>query len=220
MSDVHPLAGSHAADRVGLWIQELHANGQLSGTQPLLRIDNGDAAKRAPFQFDAATGRLHRTGCRCIPKGSLSAIYGFWQISKDDQLLACPRCKPMPKIDDKQEDSDSPTDLLYGVLSIVGQFGGVLRERGQEYRNSRVGKQLGAQIESMYRGINEREKNILDVVLTSLDELANSIHELHAGLNGTNGHRTDEETAQPSRANGQRPRTDGHDPTDGPPQTE
>ena len=67
----------------------------------------------------------------------------------------------MPKIDDKTEDPDYPTDLLYGVLSIVDQFGGVLRERGQEYRNSRAGKQLGAQIANMYRGVNEREKTIL-----------------------------------------------------------
>jgi hypothetical protein len=211
MSDVHPLAGSHITDRVGLWIQELHASGELSGTQPLLRVDNGDAARRAPFQFDTVTGRLHRTGCRRIPKGSLSAIYGIWQIGKDDQLLACPRCKPMPKIDDQKEDSDNPTDLLYGVLAIVDQFGGVLRERGQEYRNSRVGKQLGAHIENMYRGINEREKNILDVVLTSLDELATTIHELHADLNGANGHRADGEAVEPSRVGAQQPQSNGHD---------
>jgi hypothetical protein len=200
MSDA--LTGSYVTDRVGLWIQELHSSGELPGTQPLLRIDNREVAKRAPFQFDAATGRLHRTGCRCIPKGSLSAIYGIWQIGQDDQHLACPRCKPMPTLDDKKEDAEHPTDLLYGVLSIVDQFSGVLRERGQEFRNSSAGQQLGAQIENMYRGVNEREKNILDVVLTSLDELASTIQEMHADLNGANG--------QPPRANGPPPQANGH----------
>ena len=202
MSEANSLARSRVTDMVGLWIQELHTNGGLLGSQPLLRIDNREQARQAPFQLDAVTGRLHRAGCRSIPKGSMSALYGIWQIGKDDQLLACARCKPMPRTDDKSEDPDYATDLLYGVLSVVNQFGGVLRERGQEYRNSHAGKLLGAQIENIYRGVNERERNVLDVVLASLDELVNTIRDLHADLN----------TGSPAGADGVKPpRANGHD---------
>ena len=93
----------------------------------------------------------------------------------------------MTPTDDKKEDPEYPTDLLYGFLSVLDQFGGVLRERGQEYRNSPVGKVLGEQIGAMYRGINEREKNVLDVILTSIDGLASTLRTLDAGLNATNG---------------------------------
>jgi hypothetical protein len=108
----------------------------------------------------------------------------------------------MPKADEKTEDPEYPTDLLYGLLSVVNQFGGVLRERGQEYRTSRVGKLLGERIENMYRGINERERNILDVVLTSLDELASTIRNLDADLHGPNGSSTNGNGAKPPGANG------------------
>jgi hypothetical protein len=202
MSEGDPLSRLHVADIVGVRIQELHTNGSLHGPQPLLRIDNREQAKRAPFQLDAATGRLHRIGCRSIPKGSRSALYGIWRIGKTDQPLACPRCKPMPKTDDKTEDPEYPTDLLYGVLSVVNQFGGVLRERGQEYRTSRVGKLLGEQIENMYSGINKRERNILDVVLTSLDELASTIRNLDADLHGPNGSSANGNGASAPGANG------------------
>ena len=77
--------------------------------------------------------------------------------------------------------------MLYGLLSVVNQFGGVLRERGQEYRKSGVGKLLNAQIENIYRAVNERERTVLNVVLTSLDELASTIRNLDADLNGPDG---------------------------------
>jgi hypothetical protein len=99
----------------------------------------------------------------------------------------------MSEPDDKKDDPEYPTDLLFGVLSVVNQFGSVLRERGQEYRNSQVGKLLNNQIGNMYRGINERERTILNVVLSSLDELANTIRNLDEDLhapneaNGANG---------------------------------
>ncbi len=96
----------------------------------------------------------------------------------------------MPETGKSNEDSEYPTDLLYGVLSVVNQFGGVLRERGQEYRKSSIGKLLSSRIDSMYSGINERERTILDVVLTSLDQLVTTIRTLDENLHnaaGTNG---------------------------------
>lgn len=190
MSEGIPLSRAEIADAVGLRIQELHARGRLRGTQPLLRIDNREQAKDAPFQFDAARGQLHRAGCRSIPKTSISALYGVWEIGKGEEALACPQCNPMPKPDEKTDrkpdqkpgDSETPIDLLYGVLSVISQFGGVLRERGQEYRNSRAGTLLGVQIEKIYSGVNEREKNILDVLASSLGNLAVAIHKLDDGL--------------------------------------
>lgn len=183
MSETEPIR-LHVADVVGLGIQELRASGALRGSEPLLRIDNREQARRAPFQLDAATGRIHRRGCRSIPRGSRSALYGVWRIGRGEQPLACPRCKPMPETEKKPDDPEYPTDLLYGVLSVVSQFGGVLRERGQEYRKSSVGQILGERIGDMYRGINERERNILDVVLASLDEIAGTLRGLDADLNG------------------------------------
>ena len=164
-------------------------SGVLRGDEPLLRIDNSEEAEQAPYRLDAATGKLHRRDCRFIPEGSRSALYSVWKIGEDEQPLACPRCKPMPETEKPNTDPEYPTDLLYGVLSVVNQFGGVLRERGQEYRRSTVGRVLAAQIDGMYKGINERERNILDVVLTSLDQLATTIKNLDESLNrGADGH--------------------------------
>ncbi len=156
-------------------------SGALRGSGPLLRLDNRERTQHAPFRLDAATGRLHRKECRAIPESSRSALYSVWKIDRDAQPLACPRCKPMPE-PDKPQDPEYPTDLLYGVLSVVNQFGGVLRERGQEYRKSSVGKALSMQIDGMYRGISERERSILDVVLTSLDQMAKTIRDLDENL--------------------------------------
>lgn len=158
-------------------------SGALNGAQPLLRVDNRAQARQAPFQLDAATGKLHRRGCVSIPRGSRSALYGVWRLEDGKHPLACPRCKPMPELEKKPEDPEYPTDILYGVISVMSQFGGVLRERGQEYRKSSVGKVLGTRINKMYREINERERNILDIMLASLDELAGVIRNVDADLN-------------------------------------
>jgi hypothetical protein len=109
----------------------------------------------------------------------------------------------MSEPDDKKDDPEYPTDLLFGVLSVVNQFGSVLRERGQEYRNSQVGKLLNSQIGNMYRGINERERAILNVVLSSLDELANTIRNLDEDLQAP-------DAAGGASANGSGNKPDGH----------
>jgi hypothetical protein len=108
----------------------------------------------------------------------------------------------MPPTDDKKEDPEYPTDLLYGVLSVLNQFGGVLRERGQEYRSSPVGKVLGEQIGAMYRGVNERERNVLDIILTSIDGLASTLRTLDADLNAANGAGAPKNGAGAASANG------------------
>lgn len=211
------LSRAALVDTVGLRIQELHASGKLPGDQPLLRIDNRERAREAPFQFDAARGQLHRTGCRAIPPGSNSALYGVWEVKAEDPVLGCSRCNPIaepaavepeggprteakpqadpkPRADSKAQaeakdagsrpQDDHAVDLLYGLLSIATQFGGVLRERGQEYRRSRAGAAVGARFEKIYAEVNESERRVLDVLTSSLDTLAVALRDIESGLHG------------------------------------
>jgi hypothetical protein len=206
MSDNNATAKPHFADIVGLGIQELRSRGAIKGLQPLLRIDNRDRARSAPFQLDAATGKLHRRGCRSIPRSSRTALYGVWRIVENDKTIGCSRCDPMPSPGDKKDGPEQASDLFYGVLSVVNQFGSVLRERGQEYRSSPVGQVLGAQIDAMYRGVNERERIILDVVLKSIEDLANTLRDLDENITGMNGGAANGNGAKPNghaaKANG------------------
>ncbi len=222
MSESFPIPRTTLVDTVGLRIQELHASGQLPGDQPLLRIDNRDQARQAPFQLDAAQGMLHRTGCRAIPPGSRSALYGVWEIGAEDPALACPRCNPVvrpeAKAEQKAEEArphaearpearpaeakpqdERSVDLLFGLLSVVSQFGSVLRERGQEYRKSRAGTAIGARIDKIYSEVNERERRVLDVLTSSLDTLAVAIRDIEGGINGERTHGHAEEPASGRR---------------------
>ena len=191
MNDGPNLGASACIDELALKVQEFHRAGKLSGNQPLLRIDNRPSASQAPFQFDAVTGRLHRRGCPAIPKRSASALYAYWHIEDADQRLACPRCKPVLK-DDRPSDPEFVSDLLYGVLSIVAQFGEVLRERGQEYRQSSEGRDLHTQLGGLYRGLGTTERNAVQAVMSSLTELAETIRKVEHGLNGANGRASDD----------------------------
>ena len=244
MSEGIPTSRVALVDTIGLRIQELHASGKLAGDQPLLRIDNSERARQAPFQFDAARGQLHRTGCRAIPPTSRSALYGVWEIGTEGKAVACPRCNPMDKPaaaaepearpqqkarqseEARQDESTQPeakpgeakakavggrpqddhaVDMLYGVLSIVSQFGSVLRERGQEYRKSGAGAALGGRIEKIYAEVNESERSVLDVLTTSLGTLAAALREIEGGLNGEQTRGAGPRSAEPSAA---RPRQD------------
>lgn len=208
-----PISRAALVDTVGLRIQELHASGKLADGQPLLRIDNRERAREAPFQFDVANGQLHRTGCRAIPPGSETALYAVWEVKAEDPALGCSRCNPIepppvvapetktqaeaqPQPDAKPQaqadaksagsraQDDHTVDLLYGFLSIVTQFGGVLRERGQEYRKSHAGAAVGARFEKIYAEVNEGERRVLDVLTSSLDTLAVALRDIEGGING------------------------------------
>lgn len=173
-------------DLFAVTVQEFHRAGKLTAGQALLRIDYREPAQGAPFQLDVAVGRVHRRGCPAIPKHSVSALYGFWQIDHADQQLACTRCKPVT-MDEQPKDRELVSDLLYGFLSIVAQFGGVLRERGQEYRSSPTGRALRAQLSELYRELGESERMALDAIAASLEHLATRIHDVEAGVDGANG---------------------------------
>lgn len=200
MSEASPISRATLIDAVGLQIQDLHAAGRLNDEQPLLRIDNREQARQAPFQFDAAGGLLHRADCKAIPAGSRSALYGVWEVGAEDPALACPRCEPLGKANgaarpqptpqaqaaagEARPQDDHTVDVLYGLLSVVSQFGGVLRERGQEYRRSRAGAALGERVTKIYAGVNERERQVIDVLTASLDMIAVALRDMEAGVSG------------------------------------
>ena len=225
MSSPSPRPRPALVDTVGLGLQDLHASGRLPGDQPLLRIDNLERARGAPFQFDAARGRLHRAGCRAIPASSESALYGVWDVQAEDPSLECPRCNPLqaPKGEATRMGARSPltpppasaqeggatarqerpteangaaadpvrdehtVDLLFGFLSVVSQFGGVLRERGQEYRRSRSGAALGARVDKIYAEVNEGERRVLDVLTATLETLVVTLRDIEGGIKGEPG---------------------------------
>lgn len=166
-------------DQVALAVQALRRAGGL-GSDVLVRIDNTAEAAVAPYQFDAATGRLHRRGCRAIPDGA--PLYARWHLGRDDLTVACKRCKPLPD-ETKPSDPTDRADLLLGILSLVSQFSGVLKERGADYQKTDEGQALTAQLGAIYRDLGQREKNMLDAMLGALDTVVERLRALDRSLN-------------------------------------
>ena len=172
-------------DVLALKIQELRRH--QDGPRPLLRIDNRAEAAEAPFQFDTVAACLHRKGCRVIPGSSQTALYGLWQIPPTARQYACPVCRPHA---DEQSDMarEGPTDYLYGLLSVLDQFGGVIRERGREYRESEEGQQIKAGLDGVYSNLEAGERATLQVVLSSLDGLLATLTDIHKSLDAPGPH--------------------------------
>lgn len=178
--------GAVLVDFVAQTLQALHSNRRLRKERPLLRIDNLEDAAQAPFQFDAASGQLHRRGCRSIPARSRLALYGIWRIGSEDSKLACLRCKPVPMEKEPENRSDA-ADMLFGLVSLIDQFGSVLRERGQEYRKSEDGRQLSSQFEGVFQRLDRREQDFLSTLMTSMDGLIKAVRDIDDRLNNSNG---------------------------------
>lgn len=181
-------AAATLGDVLALKIQELRRH--QDEPRPLLRIDNRAEAADAPFQFDTVAARLHRNGCRAIPSTSRTALYGLWQIPPQTRQYACAVCRPGT---DEESDmaKEGPTDYIYGLLSVLDQFGGVIRERGREYRESEEGQQLKAGLDGVFQNLEDRERATLQVVLNSLDGLLATLTDIHQSLE-----------AEPARGNG------------------
>jgi hypothetical protein len=177
----------------------------VDGEQPLVRIDYRREAGEAPYQFDMANAVLHRTGCKAIRKDGRSALYGIWQVGPEDAKHACERCRPVP-IQDEAIEKKSSSDTLFGFLSILDQFGSVLNERGREYRDSERGRQVEATIESLFSELDYRQRETLDVILSSLDRLIGVIEDynqtLRDQMNGSNGRGTTDAGSNEGRAAG------------------
>ena len=166
-------------DQAALAVQALRQAGRL-GFDVLVRIDNTAETAAAPYQFDAARGTLHRRGCRAIPDGA--PLYGRWHLSRDDLTVACKRCKPLPD-ETKPSDPTDRADLLMGLLSLVSQFSGVLKERGKDYQKTDEGQALTEQLGAIYRNLGRREKDVLDSALGTLDTVIERLRALDRSLN-------------------------------------
>jgi hypothetical protein len=170
-----------AGDLVAIGLQELFRQGAVDRDRALLRIDYRAEAADAPFRFNMVDGRLHRTGCRAIPQSSLPALYAVWEAGEGSRSLACARCRPAFHQAAKMK-RDSSFDLLYGLLSVVDQFGSVLTERGREFRNSARGRQLSKELSGLLGGLERPQREGLTTALNSLDGVVKAIQQINRTL--------------------------------------
>src|ERR1700750_1149129 len=163
-----------SGDLVALELQKLRASDLVDPDQALLRIDYRQEAKNAPFQFDMASGTLHRKGCLSIPVSSSNAMYAIWDPGVDMEIVACAHCRPSAA-EVQGMSQYEPLDLLYGLISIVDQFGSVLKERGKEYRASAKGQKLAGNLNGVLSALDQTQRDALRTALDSLDGLVKVI---------------------------------------------
>ena len=191
----------NAGDLVALQLQELYRSGQMRTDQGLLKIDYRAEAAKAPFCFDIVNGKLHRNGCDAIPAASRDALYFVWEPGAGLRAAACRKCRPAA-VKTGAMSRDTTSDIIYGFLSIMDQFGSVLRQRGQEYRNSPRGRRLARDFSQLVSALDQTQREALNVTLTSLDGLVKIVGEVDTGLarqaKTGNGHRTKGRPAKPS----------------------
>jgi len=161
-------------DLVALELQRLLGSGLVDPGQSLVRIDYRREAKLAHFQFDMVNSRLHRTGCPSIPASSAAALYAVWEPGAELEQIACHVCRPAP-VEAAGMSEDKTLDVLYGLISIVDQFGSVLKERGKEYRASAKGQKLAEDLSGMLSALDQTQQDALRVTLDSLDGLVKVI---------------------------------------------
>ena len=175
------LAATEIGDRIALALQALRQEPGVDVRRPLLRIDYRPEAAAAPFRFDMAGGKLHRTGCPAIPRASSQALYSVWDPGEGLPALACEKCQPVA-IESAHMRQDSSLDIIYGFLSIVDQFGSVLKERGREYRNSRRGRRLAKDLSGMFSVLDQTQQDALQLTLASLDGLVKVMQQANHNL--------------------------------------
>jgi hypothetical protein len=160
----------YPVDSIALALQTFASRRKKEQDMPLVRLENRKESAKAPFQFDPDTGLLHKTGCASIKEDSKSALYAIGSISKDDERFACPRCSPMTD-DNKKEPSLDPTDVLYGLLSIVDQFGTILHERGREFRETDRGRHAEKTLSGLMGNLDEQHKKSVTTIVRGMDTL-------------------------------------------------
>lgn len=178
-------------DAVAIGLQRLHQRRKLDTEQPLLSVDYRREAAVAPFQFDAARALLHRTGCKAIPRSSRSALYGVWTMTDKDMRVACPRCHPMPR-ENKPERPFDLTDVFFGLISLVDQFGSVLYERGKEYRGTVRGKQMERSFSGLIANLDQKQRQGMTMIMSAMDSVLSTLNSYNqtVGRDGnTNGKR-------------------------------
>ena len=169
-------------DQLAIEIQNLHQEGRIDSEPGLLKIDYRDQAAEAPFCLDMVNGTLHRTGCPKIPEASSSALYAVWNAGPGAQAVSCSSCRPTPP-EGKGMSDDRGSDIVYGLVSILDQFGSVLRERGREYRNSTRGRQMSREFDQLISTLDQTQHEALKLTLSSLDGLIDVIAQIGGSLN-------------------------------------
>jgi hypothetical protein len=179
-------AAATIGEILALKLQELRRS--QDDPRPLVRIDNRAEAAVAPFQFDAAAACLHLRGCRAIPSSSRTAVYGLWRIPPQALRYLCQVCHPQAD-GEREMAREGSIDYIYGLLSVLDQFGSLIRERGREYRESEEGQQLRAGLDDVYRRLEDQERATLQVVLNSLDGLLATLTDIHKSLDADSDNR-------------------------------
>jgi hypothetical protein len=178
-------------DRLALEVQNLFQKGAVDTDQPLLRIDYRSQAARAPFRLDMVNGKLHRAGCRAIPANASEALYAIWDPGREASILACRRCRPSA-VETVEMKQDTSFDIIYGLLSIVDQFGSVLTERGREFRKSPRGRQLSKDLGKLLSELDATQSEALRLAVSSLDGVVKIVRQagakLEEGAASSNGH--------------------------------
>jgi hypothetical protein len=172
-------------DRIALALQSLRRKPGVDVRRPLLRIDYRPEAAAAPFRFDMAGGKLHRRGCAAIAHTAHTALYSIWEARPELPVVACEECRPAPEeaVDMKQ---DTSFDIIYGLLSVVDQFGLVLRERGREFRNSSRGRRVAKDLRQMFSALDDTQQQALQLSIASLDGLVKAIQHASQSLEQNN----------------------------------
>lgn len=201
-------SGAGWGDALAIAIQRSHMQGRVNGNQPLVRIDAQREAAQAPYQFDPVRGRLHRSGCRAIPPDARSALFGRWAMAETESTLACADCAPTPNETSSGTERIKTVELLYGVASILGQFGTLLYERGKEFRSSDEGRQLEQQVDKFYAQLSTQQQQVFNLLLTSLEQLVTAVQDCDRKLQGANGVAVD----PPPATRGKRPRREAQSP--------
>jgi hypothetical protein len=187
-----------SGDVVALAVQKLWAAGLVDPNEVLLRIDYRREARNAPFQFDMVNGRLHRNGCASIPVHCSDALYAVWDPGADLELVGCKECRPSAAEVQSMNQFD-PLDIFYGLISIMDQFGAVLKDRGKEYRASTKGQKLAKDLDGMFSALDQTQRDALRVTLDSLDGL---VKVMESAKQGSLPNGKSPSTASPHNGNG------------------
>jgi hypothetical protein len=164
-------------DMAAFELQKIYTGGDKKRKNPLIGLDYGERAGRAPFQFDTTHGELHRTGCKFLKQDSKLSHFALWEIDEADLKLACDKCRPHPKGNAPVEKKEM-SDMVLGLLSLVDQFGSALRERGAEYRNSERGKGLVTALDELSGEFSGKQQALFENALTGLDRLLTTMQKL------------------------------------------
>lgn len=172
-------------DKAAILLQRLRSQGRLAHDRPLVRLDYRDQAREAPFRYDSARGILHRRECAAIPADSQSVLYAVWQIEDGDRKHVCKKCNPTPRQNGNQ--TLTTTDMVFGFLSVIDQFGTILFERGKEFRQTARGKDLERSLGGILEEINEANEQGFSFITSSLDAVVRAINEYNAQEERKNG---------------------------------